>query len=93
MKDYIQLRKFPVKDMLKLLLTDKTTGKNITFATNSYADYGINFAEDSYITETEILGIAECEIQPRICARLLNSRLSERKIKPKFSHPLGYATE
>ena len=67
MKDYIQLRKFPVKDMLKLLLTDKTTGKNITFATNSYADYGINFAEDSYITETEILGIAECEIQPRIC--------------------------
>lgn len=70
MKDYIQLRKFPVKDMLKLLLTDKTTGKNITFATNSYADYGINFAEDSYITETEILGIAECEIQPRICKAL-----------------------
>ena len=70
MKDYIQLRKFPVKDMLKTLLTDKTTGKNITFATNSYADYGINFAEDSYITETEILGIAECEIQPRICKAL-----------------------
>ena len=70
MKDYIQLRKFPVKDMLKMLLTDKTTGKNITFATNSYADYGINFAEDSYITETEILGIAECEIQPRICKAL-----------------------
>ena len=67
MKDYIQLRKFPVKDVLKFLLKDKTTGKNITFATDSYVNYGINFAQDSYITEREILGIAECEIQPRIC--------------------------
>ena len=66
-KDYIQLKKFPIKDVLKILLMDKTSGKNITFATNSYVDYGIIFSENSYITERKILGIAECEIQPRIC--------------------------
>ena len=66
-KDYIQLKKFPIKDVLKILLMDKTSDKNITFATNSYVDYGIIFSENSYITERKILGIAECEIQPRIC--------------------------
>ena len=88
MKDYIQLRKFPVKDMLKLLLTDKTTGKNITFATNSYADYGIN----AISPKRKFSVLPNVKYSP-VSARLLNSRLSERKIKPKFSHPLGYATE
>ena len=72
MKDYIQLRKFPVKDMLKLLL--------------------------STLQRTAISPKRKFSVLPNVkyspvSARLLNSRLSERKIKPKFSHPLGYATE
>ena len=81
MKDYIQLRKFPVKDMLKTLL--QQTAMPIT---------GSTLQRTAISPKRKFSVLPNVKYSP-VSARLLNSRLSERKIKPKFSHPPGYATE
>ncbi|MBR3722521.1 MAG: hypothetical protein IKN12_07110 [Selenomonadaceae bacterium] len=40
MQNLIQLDEYPVKDALHILLQDKTTGKNIIFATEAYSELG-----------------------------------------------------
>ena len=42
MQELISLSEYPVKNMLSVLLADRTTGKNIIFATDAYSDYGID---------------------------------------------------
>ena len=37
MENLIRINEYPVKPVLKLLLTDKSTKQNIVFATNSYS--------------------------------------------------------
>lgn len=64
MKDLIEIDKYPVKDVLSLLLKDKTTGNNIIFATDTYSDYG--YSECNYMTEMAVQGFASCDIQPRV---------------------------
>lgn len=64
MTDLIEIDKYPVRDVLSLLLKDKTTGKNIIFATDTYSGYG--YAEHDYMTETAVLGFSSCDIQPRV---------------------------
>lgn len=64
MTDLIQIDKFPVKDALRILLQDKTTGENIIFATDMYSSYG--YGERSQMTEAAILGFDSCDIQPRV---------------------------
>ena len=64
MTDLIEIDKYPVSDVLSLLLKDKTTGKNIIFATDTYSGYG--YAEHDYMTETAVLGFSSCDIQPRV---------------------------
>lgn len=64
MTDLIQIDKFPVKDALRILLQDKTTGENIIFATDMYLSYG--YGERSQMTEAAILGFDSCDIQPRV---------------------------
>ena len=63
MTDLIEIDKYPVRDVLSLLLKDKTTGTNIIFATDTYSGYG--YAEHDYMTETAVLGFSSCDIQPR----------------------------
>ena len=38
MEKLIDINEYPVSNVLKYLLRDKTTGKNIIFATNAYRD-------------------------------------------------------
>lgn len=64
MTDLIEIDKYPVRDVLSLLLKDKTTGTNIIFATDTYSGYG--YAEHDYMTETAVLGFSSCDIQPRV---------------------------
>ena len=40
MTELIEINAYPVKNVLSRLLLDKTTGKNIIFATDDYARYG-----------------------------------------------------
>jgi len=64
LNELIELNKYPVKEVLPLLLKDKTTGKNIVFATDTYSKYG--FYENDEITVGALFGFESCDIQPRV---------------------------
>lgn len=66
MEELIQLKKFPVKDVLAKLLQDKTTGKNIIFATDTYRFYGLGYSDTDEITPEALQGFGASEIQPRV---------------------------
>lgn len=54
MEDLIQLDSYPVQTALRLLLQDKTTKKNIIWATDSYASFGETYTDRSQITENQL---------------------------------------
>lgn len=62
--ELINIKEYPVKNMLSALLKDKTTKKNIIFATDAYADYDVD--AKSQITEQLLLGFGALAIQPRV---------------------------
>lgn len=62
MEELIKPDAYPVKGLLGQLLQDKTTGKNILFASDSYEKY----AAGSQMTEEALLGFESCDIQPRV---------------------------
>ena len=66
MEELIQLKSFPVKTTLNILLKDKTTKKNIIWATKSYESFGIQYSDDKQITVEAITGFNSIMIQPRI---------------------------
>jgi len=51
--------------LLEILLQDKTTAKNILWATDSYESKGEQFAPNAPITTDLVTGINGCLIQPR----------------------------
>ena len=62
----IDLNAYPVSNLLKLLLKDKTTKQNIIFATTAYSIDGNPIKETDQMTETILRGFNSCEIQPRV---------------------------
>ena len=62
MTKLIDLESIPVKTVLRTLLKDKSTNKNIIFATDVYD--GIQFT--TQITEKLLLGEDSYDIQPRV---------------------------
>lgn len=66
MKELIQLQSFPVRTVLYILLQDKTTKKNIIWATSSYEQFGEQYADDRQITIEALTGLNPIMLQPRI---------------------------
>ena len=66
MEELIQLKSFPVQTTLNILLKDKTTKKNIIWATKSYENFGAQYSDDKQITMEAIIGLNSIMIQPRI---------------------------
>lgn len=66
MEELIQLKSFPVQTTLNILLKDKTTKKNIIWATKSYESFGAQYSDDKQITVEAITGLNSIMIQPRI---------------------------
>lgn len=62
----IQIKEFPVRPVLPILLQDKTTKKNIIWATNSYAALGAEYADDHQMTTTALIGMDAILLQPRV---------------------------
>lgn len=85
LSEIIDLRSYPVKDVLDLLLADKTTHKNIIFATDAYASLGEEFGDDRQITPVLLLGIDSCVIQPRIAKALSEQQDRTRKKAEVFT--------
>lgn len=77
MDKLIDLNAYPVSRNLKALLKDKTTKKNIIFATSVYSSKGIPIKETEQMTEEILKGFTQYEIQPRV---LKNREQQEIKI-------------
>jgi len=64
LNELIALTKYPVQNVLSKLLKDKTTGKNIIYATDAYSDYGCQASDEM---NAEKLGsFSMISIQPRV---------------------------
>ena len=66
MEELIKLESYPVRGLVGRLLQDKTTRKNIIFASESYSDCGTGYKDHSQMTEDVLLGFDSCDIQPRV---------------------------
>lgn len=66
MEKLINLNAYPVKNVLPILLQDKTTKRNIIFATDSYIENGPEFSPQSPMTAIKLIGLDPLTIQPRI---------------------------
>lgn len=65
-------------DILQILLTDRTTGRNIIWATDDYADRGEGYQFNDEITVERITGDNGHVIQPRVRKTTESQRLRSR---------------
>ena len=63
MEKLIDINSYPVSVVLKALLKDKTTGKNIIFATSAYTENGRTINEKECIIEEILKGFGSDIIQ------------------------------
>lgn len=66
MSDLINIHEYPVSEVLELLLKDKTTKKNIFFATDAYSEIDESINEKTPITSSLLLRDGRIEIKPRV---------------------------
>ena len=87
MEKLIDIESSPVAALLELLLQDKSTKKNIIWATDTYEEYGPGFSDKEQMNRNLLLQHANI-IKPRIQKTL---RLEHEK-RRRFSHPHGFVT-
>ena len=51
--------------LLSILLKDRSSGKNIIWATDTYVGHGVGFGSQDHITQAQITGKRGCIIKPR----------------------------
>ena len=90
MDDIIQLNSYPLKTTLGILVKDKTTKKNIVWATDGYMQFGELYAESSQITVGALTGFDPIMIQPRIKKALEKQQERTRSHAEVLRH-LGFA--
>lgn len=67
LEDLINLNSYPIYNTLKILLQDKTTKKNIIWATNSYElQLGADYDDKTQMTVGALTGLKPIDLQPRI---------------------------
>lgn len=70
------------------LIKDRTTQKNICWATDYYIDKGTSYFFQEPITKNLVTGINIKLIRPRVAKEL--EEIKKQKTEQKFSHLLGY---
>ena len=80
MDKLIDINAYPVSENLKALLKDKTTKKNIIFATSVYSSKGTPIKETEQMTEGILKGFTQYEIQPRV---LKNKEQQQERTRSK----------
>ena len=85
MENLININEYPVRPVLKPLLADKTTKKNIIFATDAYESRGAEFSKTSEITKTKLLGFDAMDLQPRVLKSLAAQQQRTRKNAEVFT--------
>ena len=79
MDKLIDINAYPVKDTLKILLQDKSTKKNIIWATDIYSDFGPEFNDKSQIKLSLFTGANAFVLRPRISKSLEEQQERTRK--------------
>ena len=79
----IDINSYPVRDVMSLLISDKTTKKNIMFATEAYKENGIG--PRTQITRDLLLGMGALTIQPRVLKTLQEQSVRTRKKAEVFT--------
>ena len=85
MEKLIDFESYPIKIALKVLLQDKTTKKNIIWATDSYASFGEAYTDKSQITESQLTNTNYEIIQPRILKDMEQQMQRTRKSAEVFT--------
>ena len=86
MEKLIDINSYPVSVVLKALLKDKTTGKNIIFATSAYTENGRTINEKEQITEEILKGFGADIIQPRV-AKSLEGQVERTRARAEVFTP------
>ena len=86
MEKLIDINSYPVSVVLKALLKDKTTGKNIIFATSAYTENGRTINEKEHTTEEILKGFGSDIIQPRV-AKSLEEKAERTRTKAEVFTP------
>ena len=82
----IDLRSYPVQAALKILLQDKTTKKNIIWATDTYKDHGSGFQDADQITLSHISGLNDGLLQPRV-SKSFEEQRARTRVKAEVMTP------
>ena len=86
MESLIQLDSFAIQSTLPILLKDRTTKKNIIWATNNYQDgYGNDYEERDEITVESLKGLNSIDIQPRVLKTLEAQKSRTKKRAEVFT--------
>lgn len=87
MEKLIDIETAPVAPLLDLLLQDRTTGKNIIWATDTYAEYGRGFSDKEQMSRKLLLSHADV-VKPRILktqeARVARTRKKAEVFTPAW---------
>ena len=86
MQEIIEFNSYPLDTVLDKLLTDKTTGKNIIWATNGYSEFGPVYCDRFEITAEALQGINPVMIQPR-AFKALETQQQRTKSKAEVFTP------
>ena len=84
MEKLIDISSYPVAKVLKLLLQDKATKKNIIWATDTYEECGEGFTDKAPMEADSLLGLADI-IRPRIQKSLAAQPQRTRKKAEVFT--------
>lgn len=82
----IEFRQYPLEMVLDKLLMDKTTGKRIIWATDSYSEYGDVYCDRFEITPGALIGMNPVLIQPR-AFKALEAQQQRTKSKAEVFTP------
>lgn len=79
MSELIDINAYPIKELLPVLLLDKSTKKNIIWATDAYSDLGPGYDDKNIITPELLTGDTDFILRPRISKTLDEQQVRTRK--------------
>ena len=82
----IDVKSTPIRETIETLLQDKTTGKNIIWASNCYAEEGFGFRDVDSIGVMAIVGICSINLQSR-SEKALKDQNARAKTKAEVFTP------
>ena len=84
MDKLINVNSYPINKVLKYLLIDKTTGKNIIWATDTYTNSG-KYKDTDTIEMVDLIGFDSLVLQPRISKSMEEQQQRTRKKAEVFT--------